>query len=159
MYFTLRNNYSSNQIINLDKILHLPYSIKMTFSFEELYTIVYNFVLYNKNNKNLYLESSESDIQYDLNKDLCNNNADIYLKKIYKLIDTRNCIYNNITELCDISLYAIRTRNNINNYKFLLENLHIKKKNKQSIIILCLQKCNINEYIIKKILFTQLSKL
>lgn len=148
------NNCTTNQITDLDKIEKLPYSKKYTFSFEELYRIAYNFVLYNKSNEILYLDSSESEIEY-LNSD---NNADLYLKKIYNILDSRNCIFNNITELNDISLYAIKTKKNVSNYQLLLKNLYNKKKYKQNLIILFLQNYNINEDIIKNILFKQLNK-
>lgn len=148
------NNCTTNQITNLDKIEKLPYSKIYTFSFEELYRIAYNFVLYNKTYEILYLDSSESEIEY-LYSD---NNADLYLKKIYNILDSRNCIFNNITELNDISLYADKTKKNVLNFQLLLKNLYNKKKYKQNLIILFLQNYNINEDIIKNILFKQLIK-
>jgi len=151
MYF---NNYSSNQITNFDKIEKLPYSKTSTFSFEELYRIAYSFILFNKSNKISYLDSSETEIEYLIS----DNNADIYLKKIYNILDFRNCIFNNINQLCDISLYAIRTKKNVSNFKFLLKMLYNKKKFKQTLIILYLQKYNVNDDIIKSILFNQLIK-
>jgi len=148
------NNCTTNQISNLDKIEKLPYSKKYTYTFEELYRISYNFVLYNKSNDIMYLNSSECEIEYLIN----DNNADIYLKKIYNILDSRNCIFNNIIELNDISLYANKTKKNVSNFLLLLNNLYNKKKYKQNLIILLLQKFNINEDIIKNILFKQIIK-
>ena len=147
---------------NLDKIKILPYSKISKFTFEELYRIAYNFVLYGNIDNIKYINSTESNIEYlitDNNANIClDNNADTYLKKIYNVLDSRICIFNNIQEICDISLYATRTKKNTYDYKLLLEELYKNKKYKQNIIILLLQQNNINEDVIKKILFTQIIK-
>ena len=139
---------------NLDKIKILPYSKISKFTFEELYRIAYNFVLYGNGDNIKYINSTESNIEYLIT----DNSADIYLKILYNILDSRMCIFNNIQEICDISLYATRTKKNTSDYKLLLEELYKNKKYKQCIIILYLRTNNINEDIIKKILFTQLIK-
>ena len=139
---------------NLDKIRILPYNKISEFTFEELYRIAYNFVLYGNNDNIKYINSTESNIEYLIT----DNSADIYLKILYNILDSRMCIFNNIQEICDISLYAIRTKKNTYDYNLLLEELYKNKKYKQNIIILLLQQNNINENVIKKILFTQIIK-
>lgn len=140
----------------LDKIINLVYTKDFSnFSFEELYRIVYNFVLY-KNYIPYELEISSStesnisNIQYK-KKNLI---SIYYLELLYNILDSRNCVFNNIQELCDVSMYPINLEKI--NYKDYLEELYNKKKYKQNIIILSLQTNNINEDIMKKILFTQL---
>lgn len=144
-------NLDSQNYIDLNKITILPYTKKYNFSFEELYRIAYNFILYKNLNKLKYLNSTESEIEYFKNY----NNADNYLKQLYNILDSRICIFNNIDQICDISLYAIRTKKNNLNFNSMLKKLYNKKKYKQNLVILCLQNKNIISDIIKKIIFNQ----
>ena len=154
-YNNLNIDLDSMKYIDLNKITTLSYSKKDTFSFEELYRIAYNFVLHYSYNKDKYLNSTESEINYFKNY----NSADNYLKQIYNILDSRICIFNNINEICNISLYAIKTKKSNLDYSSMLKKLCNKKKYKQNLIILCLQKKNINDDLIKKILFNKNIKI
>ena len=136
---------------NLNKIISLCYTKKTNnFSFEELYRIAYNYVIYKINinisyNESEYLKNIKFKHKY---------HSSYYLNIIYNILDSRICCFNNIQHICDVNMYATNIEEI--DFKNYLHNLNNHKKYKQNCIILCLQKFNINQDVIKKILFVYL---
>ena len=108
----------------LDKIINLSYTKDFSnFSFEELYRIAYNFILHRKfilyNGISHYAlempHSTESNISNIPYKNINQTSVD-YLNLLYNMLDSRNCVFNNIQELLDFGANELKI-NGISNYK------------------------------------------